>query len=136
MTILSFKVTVAAETARANPHEQELKLPAGILTEGHVVIPAGHKGLTGLQLFYQERQLVPANTGGYLSGDDVTIPFFANVRLVRAPFMLVARAWNTDEKHEHTFDVHVSVSVRGNPGPVRKKRRMREADITAIVGES
>lgn len=138
MPPFSFAITVPKNTPKANPHEEVHKLPLGILTEGSIVIPAGHKGLTGLQLLYLEKQVLPCNTGGFFTGDKVTIPFEANVKIDRAPFMLKSLSWNTDPTNDHDFYVNISMKTPGNPGDFlerksRKKRGLLESEITEIV---
>lgn len=138
MPPFSFAITVLEDTSKAVPHEELHKLPMGILTEGSIVIPAGHKGLTGLQLFYLEKQILPSNTGGYFTGDKVTIPFVANLKIDKAPFQLKSLSWNTDTENPHDIYVNLSMKTRGNPGNFLKeekggKRSLSESEITEIV---
>ena len=138
MPPFSFAITVPKDTEKEIPHEEVHKLPMGILTEGSIMIPAGHKGLTGLQLFYMEKQILPVNTGGFFTGDKDTIHFEANVKIERAPFQLKSLSWNTDTENPHDFYVNISMKTRGNPGNFLKerkgkKRRLSEREITEIV---
>lgn len=131
MPSFSFQISVPKNTARADPLEHVHKIPAGILTEGTIVIPEGHKGLTGIRLFYLTKQIAPANTGGFFAGNDTEIPVLMNTRIDRAPYQLVSESWNTDTGYDHTFLVAFNMKTRGNPGTLKKrskKRRKRLSD--------
>lgn len=131
MPSFSFQISVPKNTSQTDPLELEHKIPAGILTEGTIVIPEGHKGLTGLRLFYLTKQIAPANTGGFFAGNDTEIPVLMNTRIDRAPFQLVSESWNTDTGYDHTFLVAFNMKTRGNPGTLKKrskKRRKRLSD--------
>lgn len=131
MPSFSFQIEVPKNTAKTVPLEQAHKIPAGILTEGAIVIPEGHKGLTGLRLFYLTKQIAPANTGGFFTGNDTEIPVLMNTRIDRAPYQLMSQSWNTDTGYDHTFLVTFNMKTRGNPGPLKKrgvKRRQKLSD--------
>ena len=130
MPSFSFQISVPKNTAKTAPLEHVHKIPAGILTEGTIVIPEGHKGLTGLRLFYLTKQIAPANTGGFFAGNDTEIPVLMNTRIDRAPYQLVSQAWNTDTGYDHTFLVSVNMKTRSNPGPLKKRRVKRRKKLS------
>ena len=130
MPSFSFQIEVPKNTPKQDPVELEHKIPAGILTEGTIVIPEGHKGLTGLQLFYLTKQIAPANTGGFFAGNDTEIPILMNTRIDRAPYQLVSQSWNTDTGYNHMFLVTFNMKTRGNPGPLKKQRVKRRNKLS------
>jgi len=138
MPSFSFQIEVPKNTPRTAPLELEHKIPSGILTEGTVVIPEGHKGLTGLRLFYLTKQIAPANTGGYFTGNATEIPVLMNTRIDRSPFQIVSESWNTDTGYDHTFLVTFNVKTAGNPGQLTKRgmkrrKRLSDREIREIV---
>lgn len=138
MPSFSFQIEVPKNTSKLVPLEHVHKIPSGILTEGTIVIPEGHKGLTGLRLFYLTKQIAPANTGGFYTGNDTEIPVLMNTRIDRAPYQLVSESWNTDTGYDHTFLVAFNMKTRGNPGSLKKRskkrrKRLSDREIKEIV---
>lgn len=70
----TYNTTVNAGVTVANP-TVALSVGAGIwqVVKVSVVIPAGHAGLTGIQLWYGGGAVIPFNSG-WFSGDDDVIP--------------------------------------------------------------
>jgi len=130
MPSFSFQIEVPKNTTRSDPLEHVHKIPSGILTEGTIVIPKGHKGLTGLRLFYLTKQIAPANTGGFFAGNDTEIPVLMNTRIDRAPYQLVSESWNTDTGYDHTFLVAFNMKTRGNPSTLKKHSKRRRKRLT------
>lgn len=130
MPSFSFQIEVPKNTSKLVPLELEHKIPAGILTEGTIVIPEGHKGLTGVRFFYLGKQVAPANTGGFFAGNDTEIPVLMNTRIDRAPYQLVSESWNTDTGYDHTFLVAFNMKTRGNPGTLKKRIKRRRKRLT------
>lgn len=99
---------VPANTAQASPQVTAEDLGQLVLESVQVIVPTGHAGLTGWQLVWQGRTLVPwGETDRFVVADGVPLDFPVDV-VITAP--LQVRAFNTDEVFAHTF--YVSYRVR------------------------
>lgn len=98
---------VPANTAQASPQVTAEDLGQLVLETVQVIVPSGHAGLTGWQLVWQERTLVPwGETARFVVADGVPLDFPVDL-VVTAP--LQVRAFNTDEEFSHTFYVSYRV---------------------------
>jgi hypothetical protein len=91
---------VTAGTAIATPVSQALTPSEEIVTDLEIVIPTGHVGLTGIAIFYASRQVIPFDTGDWIT---------ANGDVIHWPLsdfptggQWVAKAYNTDV-YDHSF---------------------------------
>lgn len=109
--LYSAAVTIPANTTESNPHEEYLEVCFGHITQVSALFPAGHAGLTHLQIFYQTRPLFPTTPGQSLVGDGTQHTFNDRWPIFEVPAQLVLRAWNLDETYEHTIYVDISVLV-------------------------
>jgi len=102
-------VTIAAGTTEASPALSELGVCAGIITEVEIHFPAGHSGLTHLQIHYLGRQIFPTSTGQTFRGDDNVIQFGEQWVIKEEPYILTMHGWAPDAELPHTIFVEVSV---------------------------
>jgi len=102
-------VTIPANTLEADPHEELLELCYGNIKQVRLYFPAGHKGLTHLQILYQTQQILPATFGESFEGDKGPNTFPENIAIYEPPFMVTLRGWNLCETYEHTIYVELTV---------------------------
>lgn len=134
----SWTVTVPANTARTNPHVESHRVTFGVIESGSIIIPDGHKGLTGLQIFRGLHKLLPSGPDKFFAGNKVVIPLSPKTKIDDRPYELQSKSWNTDEKHDHDFYIYLSMKTPHNPdgrnAKKKRKRRLKESEITEIVG--
>jgi len=102
-------LTIAAGQTQRDPALADLSICAGIITEVEVHFPAGHSGLTYLQIWYLGRQIFPTSEGATFRGDDNVIQFGEQWVIKEVPHRLVLHGWAPDAELDHTIFVEVSV---------------------------
>lgn len=97
--VRTLAVTTPSNTAIAAPQSTTWTLGVGILERIDVVIPSGHIGLTGLQLLWGGRQVVPYDGAEFLRGndDEITVELGLWTGLGR----VTVRTYNLDDSFEH-----------------------------------
>jgi len=100
---------IGAGQTRTDPALADLSICAGIITEVEVHFPAGHGGLTYLQIWYLGRQIFPTSEGATFRGDDNVIQFTEQWVIKEVPHRLVLHGWAPDAELDHTIFVEVSV---------------------------
>lgn len=68
-----YEVEVAAETTRAAPASTATRFNPGTVVQVQIVIPDGVAGLAGLQIRASGQQILPTNTGAWLTGNNEVI---------------------------------------------------------------
>lgn len=96
-------VTCLSARLPSNPIRQPLTFSGGILRRIHVLIPAGHAGLTGIALGYGGNPTVPFGNQAYYSGDsrEIILDYLDNNPGVSwAAFMCnidtISHSWEVD----------------------------------------
>lgn len=102
-----FNIAVPAGTYPEDPLVQNVVIEGDVIEKLRVRIPPGHLGLTGLQIWFGERQLVPENPRTWLSGDDEVIEFEWNLPLHSKAATLTIKAHNYDTVYDHVFIVTI-----------------------------
>lgn len=102
-------LTISAGQTQADPALEDLAICAGIITEVEVHFPAGHSGLTYLQLWYLGRQIFPTSEGAAFRGDDNVIQFGEQWVIQEVPHILTLHGWAPDAELIHTIFVAVSI---------------------------
>lgn len=105
--LFTFDFMIPKNTPITFPVTQEVEVKGHVLTNIIVLIPAGHSALTGMQVFYGDLQLVPANQGEWLKGDDETISFPETFELPEPTTTLQLKGYNLDTTNDHTFYVRI-----------------------------
>jgi len=90
------------------PATSTVSLCHGYITEVELLFPAGHAGLTYLQIWHHERQIFPTTDGEAFRGDDHLIGFPE-----RYP---ITSLWSPSAALEHTVYVDITVEA---PPPVQ-----------------
>ena len=102
-------LTIAAGQTQADPALYELGVCAGIITEVEILFPAGHSGLTFLQIWYLGRQIFPTSEGATFQGDDNVIEFSEQWVVFEVPHILTLHGWGPDATLDHTVFVEISI---------------------------
>lgn len=97
------ELTIPANTPESSAVTGTVCLCYGLIRQVFILFPAGHAGLTHLQVCYHERQIFPTTPGQSFTGDDVAIEFSEQQPIFEEPFEIMLRAWNLDESYEHTI---------------------------------
>lgn len=134
--LFTFKITIPANTTQATPSENTEKLLPGKITNISFQIPAGHRGLAHLQILDQEVQIYPFNNGGDLKGDDLFLQTGENY-ILNHPSELLFRGWNTDELHDHSFFVWITLLPTDRKGEIQdidrgKILELQQANLTFL----
>lgn len=101
----AFPITVTANTAKATPVEESLKLTKGVIVQVSIEIPSGCKGMVYLAIYRGGQQVWPLNRGQAFNGHGVTIKFPEHYRISDQPLHLVARAWSPGTTYNHTLTI-------------------------------
>lgn len=102
---VSYSITTPAGTAIATPLNTPLNLADCQIVSAQILIPAGHSGVTGIQLVESGGVILPfGNPGTWIIGDDRDIPLTLNVQ------SSTAMSWRTynlgNYPHTHTILLH------------------------------
>lgn len=103
-------ITTPANTAKANAISTNWTVGQGLLERVDIVIPNGHNGLTGIQLLWGGRQVVPYDGAEFLSGNDDEIT--VELGLWVQTGVLPVRTFNTDDTFAHAFLLRSYVTER------------------------
>jgi len=95
--------TIPKSTPVSSPVKGEVEIDGDMLERVYVLIPPGHYALAGLQIYYGELQIMPANIGEWLRGDNVVVNCTLDLELHDHPTKFVLKGYNEDERYDHTF---------------------------------
>ena len=102
-------LTISAGQTQADPALEDLAICAGVISEVEIHFPAGHAGLTYLQIWYLGRQIFPTSEGATFRGDDNVIQFPEQWVIQEVPHILTLHGWAPDAELDHMLFVAVSV---------------------------
>lgn len=106
-------LTIPAGTTEADPAWTILDLTYGHVTEVELLFPAGHAGLTYVQIYYQSRQVFPLTPGEAFRGDDHVIQFDERFPIDEVPHEMMIVGWAPSATLNHT--VYVDITVEAPP---------------------
>lgn len=101
--------TIPANTAKATPHEEQVKLSYGVIHPVHIGFPSRCAGLAHIVIREGGHQVWPTNKGGSYNADGYTIPIDDYYELFREPYILTLVGWNLDDTFDHTLEVRFCV---------------------------
>ena len=101
--------TISANTAKASPEEQAVKLTYGTIHRLEIGFPRGCAGLTHLQIRQAHHQLWPTNPQGAFNTDGYTIAFNEDQDFFTEPYILTLVGWNLDDTYDHTLEVRIGI---------------------------
>ncbi len=99
--VRTVQVTTPPNTAQVAPQSTNWTVGNGVIERVDVVIPPGHLALTGLQLQWGGRQVVPFDGAEFLVGDNDEIT--VELGLYVHTGVVVVRTFNTDDTFAHAF---------------------------------
>ncbi len=128
-----FAITVSANTAKAAPTTQELKLTHGVIHRVEVEFPAGCAGLVHCGLLQGIHQLWPTNPDGSFASDDYVIAIYEDYELATEPYVVKFVGWNLDDTYDHTVTVRIGVLDSG-PGRLVNRILVGLTKFLKLVG--
>lgn len=99
----------------SDPAWTVLNLEYGYITEVEVMFPAGHAGLTYVQIYHQSRLIFPLTPGQAFRGDDSTITMSSRFPILEVPHAVFVVGWAPESTLVHTVFVDVTMEA---PPPV------------------
>jgi len=106
-------LTIEAGTTQDDPARTILGLEYGYITEVEVTFPAGHSGLTYVQIYHQSRQIFPLTPGSAFRGDDHILTMSTRFPLLEVPLSVTITGWAPDTTLDH--EVFVDISMEAPP---------------------
>lgn len=106
---------IGAGTEMSDPAWTVLNLEYGYITEVEVMFPAGHAGLTYVQIYHQSRLIFPLTPGQAFRGDDHTITMSSRFPILEVPHAVFVVGWAPDATLDHTVFVDMTMEA---PPPV------------------
>ena len=103
-------VTISANTPENDPVTSEIVLSVGVMKSLRVYFPPGHTGLTHVQVWLQDYQLLPWERGEWAIGDDLSIVDNSQRVIYEKPTILKIIGWNEDTQYDHNVYVFVEMS--------------------------
>lgn len=99
--VRSVTISTPANTAQTAPQSTNWTCGQGVLERVDIVIPDGHQLLTGLQILWGGRQVVPYDGAEFIQGDgdEITV----RLGLWVQTGVLVVRTFNADDTFAHAF---------------------------------
>jgi len=94
---------IPANTSKTSPKTDTVTLIGEVLERVIILIPSGHVGLTGLQIYYGDYQLIPRPADEWLKGDNVLLNVPLMFELPEYETTLKLRGYNEDDTYDHTF---------------------------------
>lgn len=105
--LFSYVVKVPANTTEKLPFTLEMPVSRGVIHKWVVYIPSGHWGEAHLSIWHGSTPLLPTNPGGWIHGDEFSLPGDDFLYLKTDPYILTAKAYNEDTKYQHSFFVYI-----------------------------
>lgn len=118
------ELTIPAGTSESSPETLAVSLCKGYIKGFRVLFPAGHSGLTRVQVWHHQRQIIPTTPGVALRGDDHPVEFPDRYEISDPPYEVELRGWSPDATLDHT--VYVAFEVEA--------WLVRQAEVAVFVG--
>lgn len=100
---------IPANTTKASPKKQDVKLTHGVIHRIEIGFPRGCAGLAHLGIRRGLHQVWPTNPQGSFNTDGYTIPINEYYELVTEPYILTLVGWNLDDTYPHTLEVRFGI---------------------------
>lgn len=99
--VQAFSLTVPRKTAKASPVTANLTFPDGQVVWVEIVIPVGHIGQTGVALVYGGQQVLPEDSGTWITSNGETIHWDLDDFPTGSRWQ--AQGYNLDTVNAHSF---------------------------------
>jgi hypothetical protein len=106
-------VTTVSNTAIAAAQSTNWTPGPGVLAKVDIVIPSGHVGLTGIQLLWGGRQVLPYDGSDFLQGNDDEIT--VELGLDMSGRTIQVRTYNLDDTFQHSHYLRAYLRDRQEP---------------------
>lgn len=106
-----FEYTVPANTSKASPMVETMKLSPGTVEKVDISFPAGCGGLVGVRINRGLFQLWPLTVGEWFITDDFTVSFPGTFADLERPYLLTFTAYNVDDTYDHTITVQIAIEI-------------------------
>jgi len=106
---------IEAGDTPGDPAWTVLPLEYGYITEVEILFPAGHAGLTYVQVYHQTRQIFPLTPGEAFRGDDHQIRFNERFPILEVPYSVLIVGWAPNATLDHQVFVDITMEA---PQPV------------------
>lgn len=106
----SYELTVGVDDTSSDPLVFPVKLASGIVREMITVFEVGDGYSSCVTLWDPSKQLVPANSDGFLTGDGVLFSSPLHYDLDADGNTLYLVAWNRGGVYDHSVNVLITVS--------------------------
>jgi hypothetical protein len=127
----SWDVTVPANTKEADPVEDWLELPKGIITKITVKFPAGCHGMVKLRLFKEALQVMPLSEDEWVTGDNEPVLAEPMTDLLDFPYKLKLIACSPDTTYDHKISLRIEVQEEEVAG-IGKLTRLVQTLLDAL----
>ncbi len=117
MTLYAKVIEVPPKTPPEDPVVDDIEIEEDTITEIDVQIPYGHRGVTGLSIWYGLKQVYPLPEGSWIQGDDIFIRHRMVMRIPKPPDRLVLKAYNNSVLYSHKFYVYIHAEWWENVRP-------------------
>ena len=87
-------ITVTANTAKASPKEEKIKIAHGVITWLYVSFPPGCNNMVHCVLRHREHQMAPSTEGMTLIGNGVTLGFPDHEEIYQPPYSVKVQLWS------------------------------------------
>lgn len=104
-------VCVPPGTGKDKPYTQKVALEGAMLREVLVLIPPGHRGVTGVRIKYGLELLLPYHQDDWIIGDNISVTDKLYWPLPESPVELVVEAYNDSDAYTHCFHIYFSVDL-------------------------
>lgn len=105
-------ITIPANTTKADPTEEILKIAHGIITKVMVRPRAGHRWLAHLVILHHEHQIAPSTENMDFRGEFFPLDWKEYYESYQPPYELKLKGWSDDDTYQHAFDVYVAILPR------------------------
>ncbi len=102
-------ITIPANTLKASPTIQLMRIAQGTITRVMVRPRPGHSGLAHCVIRYQEHILFPSTEDMDFAGDTFPIDWDEYEPINQPPYEFKICGWNDDDTYEHTFDIFIAM---------------------------
>jgi hypothetical protein len=126
-------ISITADTKEAEPLEQKLELPIGIISRVEIKFPAGCHGMVKIRLLRWTFQLVPLSSGEWITGDDETVPTETYYELLEVPTFLTFKGCSPDTDYNHKITIRINVEPVSSASQQELLYRLDK--ILGVLGE-
>jgi len=104
-----FSFTVPANTTKASPYQEHIKLTHGIIHRVELGFPGGCAGEVHCVIKRGLHQVWPTNPDGSLNADKFTIVFNEFYPLLHRPYILTLQGWSPGTTYPHTIELRFGI---------------------------